>query len=191
MQKNQYVKRLHFSLNTNKLKYLENYPLKIACSRPWPQVFVPSPIQNSPSVYNKNTTKWSSNAQIWNKYELYTPKPSQLHETVQQKCYCKISYGTTIDYYDPQAISQWFDTSYPLPPSLNQRNGCFWLVQLEKLNDVTLVRPKWIISIFSSTMETMVGDRSCSMPMRRKTASLSPSDFWVLQKYNTISLIFP
>ena len=27
------------------------------------------------------------------------------------------------------------------PPSLNQRNGRFCLVQLEKLNDVTLVRP--------------------------------------------------
>ena len=50
-----------------------------------------------PSVYNKNTSKWSSNAQIGSKYELYTSKPSQLHETMQQKCYCKISYGTTFD----------------------------------------------------------------------------------------------
>ena len=37
---------------------------------------------------------------------------SKLHETVQQKCYCKISYGTTFDYYDPEAISQWCDTIY-------------------------------------------------------------------------------
>ena len=50
-----------------------------------------------PSVYDKNTSKWSSNAQIGSKYELYTSKPSQLHETVQQKCYCTISYGTTSD----------------------------------------------------------------------------------------------
>ena len=40
--KNQHVKWLRFSLNTNKYKYPKNCPLKIACSRPWPQVFVPS-----------------------------------------------------------------------------------------------------------------------------------------------------
>ena len=33
-QKNQHVKRLRFSLNTNKYKYPKNCPLKIACSRP-------------------------------------------------------------------------------------------------------------------------------------------------------------
>ena len=44
--------------------------------------------------------------QIWIIY----PKPSQLHETVQQKCYFKISYGTTFDYYNPEAILQWSDT---------------------------------------------------------------------------------
>ena len=48
MRKNQHVKRLRFSLNTNKYKYPKNCPLKIACSQPWPQVFVPPPIQNSP-----------------------------------------------------------------------------------------------------------------------------------------------
>ena len=75
-----------------------------------PKFLFPHRYKTVPSVYNKNTSKWSSNAQIWSKYELYTPKPSQLHETVQQKCYCKISYGTTFDYYDPEAMSQWCDT---------------------------------------------------------------------------------
>ena len=42
----------------------------------------------------------------------------------------------------------------------NQRNGRLCPVQLEKLNDVTLVRPKSIRSMFSSTMDTMVSDRS-------------------------------
>ena len=36
--------------------------------------------------------------------------PSQLYETVQQMCYCEFSFGTTFDYYDPEAISQWCDT---------------------------------------------------------------------------------
>ena len=64
-----------------------------------PKFLFPHRYKTVPSVYNKNTSK----------YELYTPKPSQLNETVQQKCYCKISYGTTFDYYDPEAISQWCD----------------------------------------------------------------------------------
>ena len=29
-----------------------------------------------------------------------------LHETVQNKCYGRILYGTTFDYYDPEAILQ-------------------------------------------------------------------------------------
>ena len=33
-RKNQHVKPLHFSLNTNKHKYPKNCPLKMACSRP-------------------------------------------------------------------------------------------------------------------------------------------------------------
>ena len=33
-KKNQHVKRLRFSLNTNKYKYPKNCPFKIACSRP-------------------------------------------------------------------------------------------------------------------------------------------------------------
>ena len=54
MRKNQHVKRLRFSLNTNKYKYPKNCPLAIGCSRPWFQVFVPSPIQNSPfRIQNK------------------------------------------------------------------------------------------------------------------------------------------
>ena len=40
----------------------------------------------------------------------HTAKPAQLHGTVHQKCHCKISYGTTFDSYDPEAISQWCDT---------------------------------------------------------------------------------
>ena len=52
MRKNQHVRRLRFSLNTNKHKYPKNCPLIIA-------------------------------------------RPTQLHETVQQKCYCTISYETT------------------------------------------------------------------------------------------------
>ena len=39
MRKNQYVKRLRFSLNTNKYMYPKKCPLKIACSRPWPPSF--------------------------------------------------------------------------------------------------------------------------------------------------------
>ena len=128
-----------------------------------PKFLFPHQYKTVPSVYIKNTSKWSSKAQILSKHELCTPKPSQLHETVQQKCYCKISYGTTFDHYESQAISQWCDTSYLSPPSLIQRNGHFWLVQLEKLTYVTLVRPKWIWSMFSSTMETMVSDQSCSV----------------------------
>ena len=128
-----------------------------------PKFLFPHWYKTVSSVYNKHTSKWSSNARIWSKYELYTPKPSQFHETVQQKCNCKISYGTTFDYYDPQAILQLCDTSYLSLPSLNQRNGHFCLVQLEKLDDVTLVRPKWIRSMFSLTMDTMVSDRSPSM----------------------------
>ena len=58
----------------------------------------------------KITSRWSSTAQVRSKYKLYTYKASQLHGTVQQKCYCKISYLTTFDNYDPEAISQWCDT---------------------------------------------------------------------------------
>ena len=75
MRKKQHVKLWRFSLNTNKYKYPKNCPFKIACSQPWPQVFVPHRYKIVPSVYNKNTSKWSSNAQIWSKYELYTPSP--------------------------------------------------------------------------------------------------------------------
>ena len=45
-----------------------------------PKFLFPHRYKRVPSVYNKNTSKWSSNAQMWSKYELYTPKPSQLHE---------------------------------------------------------------------------------------------------------------
>ena len=77
-----------------------------------PKFLFPHWYKTVPSVYNENTFKWSSNAQICSKQELYTFKPSQLHETVQQKCYCKISYVTTFDYYNPEAISQWYDILY-------------------------------------------------------------------------------
>ena len=141
MRKNQHVKRLRFSLNTN------TSTLKIVHSKSpvhghYPKFLFPHRYKTVPSVYNKNTSKWSSNVQFEGKYELYTPNPSKLHETVQQKCYCKVSFGTTFDYYDPEATSHWCDTSYLLPPSFNQRNSRFWPVQPEKLNDVTLVRPK-------------------------------------------------
>ena len=40
----------------------------------------------------------------------YISQALQVHETVQQKCYCKISCGITFDYYHPGAILQWCDT---------------------------------------------------------------------------------
>ena len=112
MRKNQHVKRLRFSLNTSQHMYTKKCPIKIACSRPCSKFLFPHRYKTVSIVYNKNTSKWSSNAQILSKYELYTYKPSQLHETVQQKCHCKNSYGTTFDYYDPEAMSQWCDTIY-------------------------------------------------------------------------------
>ena len=51
--------------NTKQQMYPKNCPLKIACSRPCPQVCAPSPIQNSPfSIQKKKTSKWSSNSQM-------------------------------------------------------------------------------------------------------------------------------
>ena len=78
-----------------------------------PKFLFPHRYKTVPSVYNKKISRWSSTAQIWSKCELYTYKPSQLHRTVPKKCYCKISYGTTFDYYDPDTILQWCDTITP------------------------------------------------------------------------------
>ena len=59
--------------------------------------FLFPPIQNSPfrlqytiktHLSGPPTPKFEANMNY------IPPKPSQLHETVQQKCYCKISYGT-------------------------------------------------------------------------------------------------
>ena len=98
MRKNQHVKPLRFSLNTNKYKYPKTCPLNIRlftamtpsfCSLTDTKQFLQYTIKTHLSGPPMPTFEANMN---------YTPpKPSQLHETVQQKCYCKISYGTTFD----------------------------------------------------------------------------------------------
>ena len=106
MRKHQHVKRLRFSLKTNKYKYPKNFPLKIACSRPCPKFLFPHRYKTVPSVYNKHLSgppmpKCEANMNY------IPPSPPR---SMKQCSYCKISYGTTFDYYDPGAISQWCDT---------------------------------------------------------------------------------
>ena len=70
-------------LNTNQHMYPKNVHSKSPLHGHDPKFLFPHQHKKVPSVYNKNTSKWY---------------------------YFKISYGTTFDYYDPEAISQWCDT---------------------------------------------------------------------------------
>ena len=89
--------KIAFSLNTNKhISTPKIVHSKSPIQGHDPKFLFPHRYRTVPSVYDKDTSKWSSNAQLWSKYELYTSKPSQLHETVQQKCSCKISYGSSL-----------------------------------------------------------------------------------------------
>ena len=62
--KNQHVKRLRFSLNTYKHKYPKTVHLKSLVHGHDPKFLFPHRYKTVPSVYDKNSSKWFSNAQI-------------------------------------------------------------------------------------------------------------------------------
>ena len=72
----------------------------MACSRPWSTFSFTDTKQSL--QYTIKTHLHVSGSPL-PKYELYTCKPSQLHETAQQNWYCEILYLTTFDNFDPEA----------------------------------------------------------------------------------------
>ena len=74
-----------------------------------------------------------------------TSPPSSLRKC-NKKCDCKISNGTTFDYYEAEAISQWCDTlncnircHTLLFPTLNKEQKSSYLQLCRRLNGKMLV----------------------------------------------------
>ena len=104
-KKNQHVKQLRFSLNTTNASTLKIVHSNRLFTAMTPSFCSLTDTKQSLQYTIKTHLSGLPMPKFERKYELYTSKPSRLHETVQQKCYCKISYGTTFDITRKQSRS--------------------------------------------------------------------------------------